>query len=77
MKSITKEDNVFSIPELRDFEKEFTGLNSFSQILYNNFFSHPFAENRLTEYANQMAFKFKLIKNAFGLIEFDEQVLFN
>jgi MiaB/RimO family radical SAM methylthiotransferase len=61
--------NVFAIPEVRDIEKEFPGKEPFLCVLYNNFFSHPFAEQRLADYNKQNSFKFKAIKNSLALFD--------
>ena len=69
MEELLQFDNVFSIPEIRDIEKEFPGEYSLSFIIYNDFFSHPFATDRLIDYNKKIFFKTKIIKNTFALID--------
>lgn len=61
---------VFAIPEVKDVEKEFPGKIHFSCIHYNNFFSHPFAEKRLSDYHKQRNFKFRIISNSLSFFDF-------
>lgn len=69
MRELSNGNNVFAIPEVRDIEKEFPGKNPFTCVLYNNFFSHPFARQRLANHYNNVSLKFKVRKNSLALFD--------
>jgi tRNA-2-methylthio-N6-dimethylallyladenosine synthase len=69
MEELLQVKNVISVAELPDLEKEFPGQMSLQFTIYNDFFSHPFAEHRLMDYARETPFKVKAINGAFRLLD--------
>jgi tRNA A37 methylthiotransferase MiaB len=55
--------NVIAIPEIRDIEHEFLGTNSWDSIVYNNFFSHPFYNERMKEANSLIPLKHRLMRH--------------
>lgn len=61
--------NVFPVQEIRDIESEFLGTNAWDSIVYNNFFAHPFAAQKMQELEERVPLKHKLVKPLFSAID--------
>ena len=64
--------NVFSVPEYRDLERIFPSETSFSSTVYNDFFGHPFAEQKLKEGAKCVSLRTRVLQ---GVLHTMDRVL--
>lgn len=69
MEALLQISDVISVAELPDLESAFPGEKSLQFIVYNDFFSHPFAEHRLMDYSQETSLKAKMINGAFGVVD--------
>jgi len=69
MEEFTAHKNVFPVPEIRDVEREFLGTNAWDSIVYNNFFAHPFAAQKMEELEERVSLKHKLVQPIFSAID--------
>ncbi len=69
LEEMTAFENVFPVPEIRDVEREFLGTNAWDSIVYNNFFSHPYAAQKMQELEERVPFKHKLVQPVFSAID--------
>jgi tRNA A37 methylthiotransferase MiaB len=69
VKELESYGNVFPVEEIREVEREFLGTNSWDSIVYNNFFSHPFAAQKMEELDGRVPLKHKLVKPLFSAID--------
>lgn len=46
-KELSEYENVIPVPEYKEIEKIFLGSNSWNSVIYNDFFAHPFGNERL------------------------------
>jgi tRNA A37 methylthiotransferase MiaB len=61
--------NVFSVPEYRDLENIFSSEYNFSSTIYNDFFAHPFAEQKLKQEAKYAPMKMEVVQKIFHSID--------
>ena len=69
VKELESYGNVFPVEEIRDVEREFLGTNSWDSIVYNNFFAHPFAAQKMEELDSRVPLKHKLVQPLFSAID--------
>ncbi len=69
LKELESHGNVFPVEEIRDVEREFLGSNSWDSIVYNNFFAHPFATQKMQELDSRVPLKHKLVQPVFSAID--------
>ena len=68
MEEISKLGNVIPLPEVKDIEKEFLGTHPWATVEYNNFWSHPFAVQRMN-YAYKASLQFKIVKKGLSVVD--------
>jgi MiaB/RimO family radical SAM methylthiotransferase len=69
VKELESHGNVHQVPEIRDVEREFLGTNSWDSIVYNDFFAHPFAAQKMKELDDRVPLKHKLVQPIFSAID--------
>ncbi len=69
LKELEIHGHVYPVPEIKDIEREFLGTNTWDSIVYNNFFSHPFAAEKMKELTDRVPLKHKLVKHIFSAID--------
>jgi tRNA A37 methylthiotransferase MiaB len=66
---LAKYGNIFPIPEIKDIEHEFPGINTWDSIVYNNFFSHPFCDQVKESQSSNTSHKRKLLRRLFSIMD--------
>jgi len=69
LKELESHGNIIPVPEIKDIEQEFSGTNPWESITYNNFFSHPFAVQKMKELTDRVPLKHKLVRPLFLAID--------
>jgi MiaB/RimO family radical SAM methylthiotransferase len=62
-------ENVFAVEEVEELQEFFEGDNSWDSVGYNDFFSHPYYENMTGTAGDEKAWKDKIIRSTFSLLD--------